>query len=344
MLEEKLPVEEEKVEEPVEAEAIEPSKEEKQPEAQDGEDIITKIKIERPEAGDPNFFHVVEGERLLLHSSDKKSKLISRITMIFILGFGIASVALLNVNQMLCYIFLGCAVATLVVSLIITKRIARPDVKGYVKRVNIAFDRHIFDYTEYSDVYFEPNIKLQLNEVMQDGVYKDMSDIVSRNYVEGKFNGASFFATEGALFTGDNRKTRRTMFVGKYVSTRNDLHFEGRYVFVLKGAEDVDQLNAVEDLEVQFDENKKAIYGPKGRAFKSELDKEFVKRILKIETNSHLLQCVVVVSAGRSVAYLSYDDETMTLPYAQPFKASGIDKFKDDLYNLLGAFELLRKD
>ena len=344
MLEEKLPVEEEKVDEPIEAETTESSKEEKQPEEQSGEDIITKVAIERPEAGDPNFFHIVEGERLLLHSSDKKSKLISRITMVFILGFGIASIALLNINAILCYIFLGCAVATLLVSLIITKRIARPDVKGYVRRVNIAFDRHIFDYSEYSDVYSEPNIKLQLNEVIQDGVYKDISDIASRNYVEGKFNDASFFTTEGALFTGENRKTRRTMFVGKYVSTRNDLHFEGRYVFVLKGAEDVDQLNDIEDLEVQFDENKKAIYGPKGQPFKQKLDKEFVKRILKIETNSHLLQCVVVIWAGRSIAYLSYDDETMTLPYATPFKASGIDKFKDDLYNLLGAFALLRKE
>ena len=330
-------VEEKPVEEPV-------LEEEKEAEIQDQPEEESKdsaILIEKPFSDGKSYDEEVEEERNAIIAQSKRGNLLSTISIMLVLAFSIAGVFTLTTIPVLAYCLMGAAVLVLITFSIITRRIARPDVKTYIVKASTAINRFTFADSRFTEVYYDPTDKLELGDVAGDGVYQGLVRAASRNVVEGQFEGRSFKVCECALFNPNQGKKQDPAFIGKYLTTTNDLHFEGRIVIVSKGEKDADLPNDLDNLQQVVNEEKFFIYAEDEKALKV-LDKKFIESIKKISVTGHLMNLTVVVWSGRSIVYASYDDATITLPFYEKYQADTAVKYRDDLVDLLSALELLR--
>ncbi len=305
---------------------------------------VKRIEITKPKKGEEPYYEVVEEKRKELLEVSKKGRIRSTISMIIVIIFLGVSVALLGNKQLvfLSWIFLGCAAFVIFIFWLINKRIDRPDVRGYIRDASTAINRYTFDSPLFSDVYYDPLDKLDISDVMADGLYKDITNIASRNVVEGKYHGRSFRACELALYSGLGRK-QHTIFVGKYLTLHNDLNFEGKIVMHNKLDKDTDLANDIEDLKVLYSNKNFSIYGAEHFDYRALLGKEFLKEIEKFELKKHLLAIHICIQPGRTFFYCSYDDATITLPFYEEINKSPIEQYKKDLVELLDVGVLLLK-
>ena len=331
-------VEEKSVEEPVQEENLEVKVEEKQ----EDESKDSVIEIEKPVDGEESYDLVVEKERTSIIAQSKKGNLLSTISIVIVLAFSIAGVFTLTKIPALAYSLMGAAVVTLIAFSIITRRVARPDVKSYIVKASTAINKYTFADGRFSEVFYDPNDKLELGDVSSDGVYVGLVRTASRNVVEGKFEGRSFKVCECALFNPNQGRKQDPAFIGKYLSTTNDLHFEGKILIISKGEKDADLPNDLEGLQQVVNEEKFYVYANDEKAIKV-LDKNFINNIKKISVSNHLLNLTVAIWSGRSIVYASYDDATITLPFYEKYQADTAVQYRDNLIELLDALKLLRE-
>ena len=138
------------------------------------------------------------------------------------------------------------------------------------------------------------------------------------------------------------RKTEN-LFIGKYISYKNDLHFENRYIIRLKGEKEIDIPNDIDDLVVLEDNETLIIYGPEGHKYKEDLGKDFFNGLKDIKLNEELLSLSIVIWAGHSAAYLSYSDDVITLPFEKEYNKEPFDRYVSTQLNLLNALKTLLK-
>ena len=106
----------------------------------------------------------------------------------------------------------------------------------------------------------------------------------------------------------------------------------------------MDLPDAIDDLVILFQEGDVTIYGKEGNKYASDLGKEFIRAIKAIEVKEKLLNLNVVVWGGHSAAYASYDDAIMTLPFEKEFDKTPNEQYRDNLMDIMKAFNLLVKE
>ena len=301
------------------------------------------IEIVKPTAEEDPYDVIVEKERTDIIAQSKRGNLLSTISIMIVLALSVAGVFTLTKIPVLAYCLMGAAVLVLITFSIITRRIARPDAKGYIIKASTAINKFTFADNRFCEVFYDPTDKLELGDVSSDGVYQGLVRTASRNVVEGKFEGRSFKVCECALFNPNQGKKQDPAFIGKYLTTTNDLHFEGRIIFISKGEKDADLPNDLDGLQQVVNEEKFYIYATDEKIVK-EIDKNFIKAIKNINVTGHLMNLTVVLWAGRSIVYASYDDATITLPFYEKYQADTAVKYRDDLIALLDALKLLRNE
>lgn len=312
-------------------------------EGEKADETDSSIKIEKPTADTRPYGEVVEEARQRITVASKKSSRLSTLSIFIVMAFAIAGIVLLNFQQIIAFVMMGCAIATLIVFSIIIKRAARPDVKGYIVTASTAINQYAFADTRFSEVVYDPTDKIELKDVANDGAYLDVKRVASRNVVEGLFNGRSFKVCEAAFFKPGKGKRDEAVFIGKYITLPNNLHFEGRIMLIKKGPVDTDLPDALEDLVgIENDEHFFA-YGPNENSLK-ELDKKFVNAIKEFDVSAHLMNLTVVVWAGRTIIYASYDDATITLPFYEKYQEDTAVQYRNNLQDLLEAAHLLLKE
>ena len=333
--------EEKEVQEVIEQPVEEPSLEEEKNEEPKLEN--TAIEIEKPVDGEDPYDVVVEKERTAIIAQSKKANVLSTISICIVLALAVGGVVALTKIPVLAYILMGAAVLVLITFSIVTRRIARPDAKGYIVKASTAINKFTFADNRFSEVYYDPSDKLELGDVSSDGVYQGLVRTASRNVVEGKFNGRSFKVCECALFNPNEGRKQNAAFIGKYLTTTNDLHFEGRIVIISKGEKDADLPNDLDGLQQVVNEEKFFVYADSENVLK-ELDKNFIKAIKNINVSAHLMNLTVCLWAGRSIVYASYDDATITLPFYEKYESDTAVQYRNDLIALLEALSLLRNE
>ena len=302
--------------------------------------------IKKPEEGEEEYDVTIENARLVFEKKYKNGRRNSYIAMAVVLALGIGSVVCIGLNGMVWKIIGWSLVATAVVGMLVyyiaTRNILPNATKAYIAIVNENMNKRNFSDPRYTDVTTDKNEKLELADPISDHIYKDPNNIASRNVINGKFMGRSFKVGDLGLYSGAG-KSRRSLFVGKYVSYQNDLHFENRYILTIKGTSAVDLPDDVDDLKVVFEEGDLKIYGPEGSKPEKDLGKDFIKKIKSISVEKHLLNLNVVVWSGHSSAYGSYDDVIMTLPFEKEFDKEPNEQYANNLLDIMEAFALLIK-
>ena len=303
----------------------------------------TAIAISKPAAGGKPYYEVVEEERQKIMAEQKKSSRLSTISIIVVLALAITGIFLLQVNAIVSYVLMGVALATLIIFSIVIRRVARPDIQGYIVKASTAINEFSFADNRFTDVKYDPSDKLQLEDISSDGAFSDLVRVASRNLCEGFYNGRSFKVCETAFFKTPQGKKQVPVFIGKYLSTTNDLHFEGRIVLVSKGPVDADIPDALGDLVQVENEGKYFAYAPDEKSYK-DLDKKFIKAIKDIEVKTHLMNLTVILWAGRTIVYASYDDPTITLPFYEKYQEDTAVQYRDNLIQILEATQLINKE
>lgn len=298
----------------------------------------------KPYSNDEQSYDItVEGLRQEIFKQNKKSSRLSLLSMIIVMALCVLGFVFMANKDMLlyAYITLGVAVVTLCVFSFIIKRGIAPDYKTYINKSCTAINRYVFTSSGMSDCTYDGAAKIDFSEICNDGVYSDIKEAVSRNVVNGMYNGRSFRAAELGIYKAVVKRTKPTAFVGKYLTFPNDLHFVDRIVICATGENAVDIPDGVGDLEAVVNEKDFKIFAPAGCKYKDIIPAKFISKIKSIEVKDHLWTLTVSIWAGRTVIYASYDDESVTLPLANKINPSCYSQYKADVIAELEACSML---
>lgn len=338
-------MEKEELKEEVVQENQEPQEEKVEEQQEDINNIFPgATPIEKPSKDDPAYDDVIEQARLAFSKVIKKNRIASYIAMAVVLLFAVGAVILIGMAQMALkitgWVLVGTALVGMLVFYIVTRNIVPHATKEYITVVNQQMNMRNFMDGQYTEVSTDKNEKMDLADPVSDAIYSNISNIASRNVINGKFNGRTFKVADMGLYSGAG-KQRTSAFVGKYMSYPNDLHFEGRYILVFKGQVPTDLPSDINDLVILHEGDDMLVYGKEGNKYESDLGKEFLKEIKKISIEKHLLNLNVVIWSGHSAAYASYDDKIMTLPYQENYDKEPNEQYANDLLRVFNSLSLL---
>jgi len=348
-MEEELKVESEETREEQTPEVSEePVKEEEKASEPSIDALLDHSREIKKEENEGEYFDKIESERTKFLVAYKKQNRISRILIIPI-GLAIAaSLYLVLFTSLLWTRILGGGIlAAAFIFMLIFHSIERKKITtrntDYVSFILDNLNGHYFADPRFTEMKVDYTDKLDYSEVIAEGVYKQATGFVSRDYVKGLFDGAKFEVADIQLAEQASRKEYKNIFMGKRLSLDNNLHFEGRYVIVNKKSEPVDAPNALEDLFVLHEDDNLVIYGPEKGDYKALFGTKFISAIKNIRLTDDLLNVAVVVWAGHSAAYLSYSDKVIALPLENPLNKEGHDAYTKDLLDILSALSSLNK-
>ncbi|HHT67029.1 MAG TPA: hypothetical protein GX010_02245 [Erysipelotrichaceae bacterium] len=306
-------------------------------------DSKEELKEERPVV-DKTYQAIIEEARARIYKDYAKSRRISNI-MMFVAVIVIAAIMFMitsnnNVLLIIGYVLLGLLIVGLIVYYVLNRNKFPNKTKDYVKTVVDKMNERMFCDPLFSDMVYDSEKRLEMSDLIGDGVYMEAASINSRNVVSGVYNGQPFSYAEAALVrTVNRRKPLPPLFVGRYITMPNNLKFDGRFVVVLKNVkEPLDLPNSVNDLVLLEEKEDLAIYGPEGSDFHKIVKNDLINKLRKIKIQNHLLNVNLAIWGGRYAAYLSYDDSIMAVPFQKPFDYNGFEESCGHLAAILEVF------
>jgi hypothetical protein len=261
------------------------------------------------------------------------------ITVVVFVASFIMFVNLGDIGKIIGGVAIGVALVFLIVHYILTRNRFPNTTKKYIRYFMEHSDNYIFDINDVHDqkLYFEK--RYAIADVLQDRAYKDVIDIASRNIVTATYKEVPFECGELALYKAGAKKYQKAvMFVGKYLTMENKLHFEERYIIQIKGEKETDAPNDIDDLTVLNEQNNFVIYGKEGANYEKDLGKDFVNNLMSINCTGALLNVNIVLWAGRTAVYLSYDDSIVAIPFDSPIKPESYTQLKGNIKDILEIF------
>ncbi len=300
--------------------------------------------VDEGQVTEKSYQESIEEARSDIYQSYGKSRKISNILMfglvVIIAGIMFLIVSENQVLQIIGYVLVALLFVGLIVYYVINRKKFPDKTKNYVELVVNKLNGRMFEGELFSDMVFEREKKLEMVDLVSDGIYAEAVNINSRNVANGVYKGHHFTYGEAALLRTVNRKKPLPpLFVGHYVGMPNDLQFDGRYIVVLKSDKEPNDLpNAVSDLLVLEEKENLVIYGPEGSDYQKVLGEKFLKKIKKLNVTNHLLNVNIAIWGGRYAAYLSYDDAVMSVPFDKPLDAEAFEEACGNLKVILQAF------
>lgn len=282
----------------------------------------------------------VEKERNNIFVTYKKARTRNNIIMVsVVVVFVVAMILMVQFKSwgtIVGGVMIGAAVVFMIVQYILTRNTFPNTTKNYIRYFMTRADDYVFDIENVHDLKLYYEKRYALADTMTDRCYKDVIDCSSRNIVTGTYKEKPFECGELALYkAGVKRYQKQVMFVGKYLTVENNLHFEERYIINIKGEKDNDLPNDIEDLKVLSEQNRFIIYGREGANFEKELGKDFIENLKSIECVGSLLNVNIVIWAGKTSAYLSYDDAIVAIPFDKKIQAESYAQLKKNIGDVL---------
>ena len=308
------------------------------------------VDIEKLTPEDKPLKEEIEEKRQELYKVYTKSRRTSNILMGVVVLVVIGSMALLMVNKdwskIVGYSLAGAALVGLIIFSVLTKNKFPRQSKEYIRFVTTRIDRDIYNNTEFQDVKVDLNQKYSITELNLERVYKNSVDIGSRNIVKGLYLGQGFSCGELALYSvkeEGKKRVKAVSFIGKHIELQNTLHFEGRYIINFRAEKQNDLPTDIDDLVELRNEDNLVIYGPEGSDFSKDIPAKYLSELKKIKVEGHLFNLNVVLWAGHTGVYLSYDDPVVSVPFDKPFDDEPQLIFKNHLLAVLDAERLINK-
>lgn len=300
-------------------------------------DVIDVKKSEE----DLPFEQLVERERNNIFVTYRKAKTRNNIIMVITVAIFIASMILMVNENTKSWgtiaggVAIGVVLLFLIVHYILTRNLFPNTTKKYIRFFLEQSDAFVFSHKDMHDkrLFFEK--RYAIGDILTDRCYKDVIDTASRNIVTFTYKEKEVECGELALYTqGAKKRTKNVIFVGKYLRVENKLHFEDRYVINIKGSNETDKPNDIGDLVVLLEQNRFTIYGKEGANFERDLGKDFINNLKSIECNNALLNVNVVLWAGHTSVYMSYDDSIVAIPFDKPIQIGSYNQLKKNMADM----------
>ena len=320
---------------PQEEKEISPEEEQKKLNAS-----LEQVKLDKPETLD-SFKGKIEASRKDFYKTYNNQKRISNI-LIPVVGLLIAGSLILFLGipdqwgKILGGCIIGATLAGMIVFFFLTKNKLPNKSKDYIANFVTVSDNYVFSDQEYKDACVYLSKRFAIADLLPDRVYKDIVDIASRNIVELSYKEHKVTVGELALYKQGLKKHQKALlFVGKYMTFSNDYHFEDRYIINIKGKDDVDLPNDIEGLSVLKEQNRFAIYGKEDAKFEKDLGKNLINDLMSIDCRGSLLNVNIVIWAGRTSVYMSYDDGVVAIPLDKELNTAAYQQLKKNTKELL---------
>ena len=300
----------------------------------ENEELVEK---EEPAEEAKTYDVIIEEARQDLFKIYAKSRRISNILMfavvVAIVGIMFMIISNNQVLKIVGYCLAGAIVVGMIVYYVLTRKNLPNKVQKYVPFVMQTLNDKMFSMPGFSEIKNNPEEKLQMDDLVGDGVYVEANGINSRNVVRGVYNGHHFLYAEAALTRPSTKKQQvPPLFVGRYISVPNQMKFDGHFIFNFKNPKQpLDLPNAINDLKVLEEKEDFVVYGPEDANYHNIIDNKIISQFKKIQIEGHLLNLNVVFWGGHTAVYLSYDDAILSVPFDKPFDKDGFEKSLDDL-------------
>ena len=302
------------------------------------EELLEEKQVAEEPAEEAKTYDVlIEDARQDLYKAYAKSRRISNILMfaVVVAICGIMFMIIQN-NQVLKivgYSLAGALIVGMILYYVLTRKNLPNKVQKYVPFVMKTLNDKMFTMPGFSSIENNPEEKLQMDDLVGDGVYVEANNINSRNVVRGVYNGHHFLYAEAALTRPAQKKQQvPPLFVGRYISVPNQMKFEGRFIFNFKNPKQpLDTPNAINDLKVLEEKDDFVVYGPENANYHDVIDNKIISQLKKLQIEGHLLNLNVVFWGGHTAAYISYDDAILSVPFDKPFDKNGFEASLDDL-------------
>ena len=290
-----------------------------------------------------HYYDAIEVERQKLLKSYTISRRVSNILM-FVVVAAICGIMFMiisnnNILKIVGYCLAGALVVGMVVFFIVNRNKLPNKVKEYVPFVAKTLNDQVFSSNGFEEIKADYEEKLQMDDLIGDGVYVEASGINSRNVVRGTYKGHHFTYAEAALLRPSSRKQQNPpLFVGKYISVPNQLKFDGRFIFNFKNPKQpLDTPNAINDLVVLEEKDEFVVYGLENANYHDVIDNKILSQLKKLSVEGHLLNVNAVFWGGHTAVYLSYDDPILSVPFEKPFDHEAFEQSVKDLLICLDA-------
>ena len=233
-------------------------------------------------------------------------------------------------------VIIGVTLVGMVVFYIITRNKLPGKSQEYLRNFAVASNSYLVSKQEVKDPRLFYKKRFAVSDFLPDRVYKDVADLASRNIVEFDYKDHMVQMGEAALYKkGAKKNQKELLFVGRYLSFANDYHFEDRYIINIHKKDKVDLPTDFDDLVVIKEQNNFAIYGKDGANFTKDLGKEVINNLLSLDCTGALLNINIVVWAGHTAAYLSYDDSIVAIPLDKKLNSASYQQLKKNIYDIM---------
>lgn len=304
----------------------------------------TLLVLDKNSSKEP-LHEVVDAQRNGLFTLYRKTQRISNIMMVVAITCFVASFIMIAQKTKALTIIGWCIIALSLVGMltfyIVTRNLYPNASKKYFAVFWKTTNEYLFSDDTFSECQIDTSMKYVISDVLADRVYKDVVDSASRNIVKGKYKDQSFTFGELAFYkSGAKKNSKEVLFVGRRLELMNDLHFEQRYIINIKGEKPMDLPTDIDDLTLVKEENGMTIYGPANGEIEKDLGKDFIKGLQHIRCIEPLVNVNIVLWPGHSIAYLSYDDSIVAIPFDKPINVKSYQTLKSDIKDM---FELLAR-
>lgn len=236
-------------------------------------------------------------------------------------------------------VIIGVTLVGMIIYFIFNKNKLPNTSRDYISNFVTVSDNYVFNDKDYVSPKALIEKRYALADFLPDRVYKDIVDIASRNIVEFSYKDHNISCGEAALYKqGEKRHQKALLFVGKYMSFTNDFHFEDRYIINIRGKDNADSPNDIDDLVTLKEQNRFAIYGKDGANYEKDLGKRLVSDLMSIDCHNSLLNVNIVIWAGHTAVYMSYDDGIVAIPLDKSLNTSAYQQLKKNIKEILSIF------
>ena len=306
------------------------------------EESLDTVELKEPETID-SFSEKLEANRSDFYKLYNRQRRTSNILMP-VAGLLMAGslVLFIAIQEQWGKILGGCIIGATLIGMIVYYVLTRNKLpnksKEYIRNFALLSDNYVFEGQDIKNAKVQLKKRYAIAEFLPDRVYKDVVDIASRNIVDFEYKNHNVTVGEVALYKqGAKKHQKALLFVGKYMSLANDYHFEDRYIINISGEKNTDLPTDIEELVVLKEQNRFRIYGKEGAKFEKDLGKELIRDLMDIDCKGSLLNVNVVVWAGHTAAYLSYDDGIVAIPLDKKLDVEAYKLLKRNVADLLKA-------
>ena len=260
----------------------------------------------------------------------KRTKLINVIVLaIIIVTLGLTFVFLFETNQNLALI--------IIVALIIAMYVYSRSMKAWLGKKTYEY---IFSYYRatssfyygqrpFADIEISEKEGFDVEEFKTLGLLQNVSGIISRNTVKGKWNQLQFQVADAGVRVERNKKIE-VAFFGKIFKLETKQAFGGTYIIHHRAKSNQPLPDGFELLKA-IEENDDLIIVGSDETLPKEISKTLLAKFKKIAIDEDLLDATLVFTNHFMYVLLSYNDSVMNVVYEKEVDGKPFARFEQDL-------------